>query len=173
MTDDTFVPMPEERGWYVVIPGDYALAIQESGPNLIVVLGALVTDEAYNFTHNNLLRRVDHKFEFKHYHANGSKSWTSKPGRYFAFIVPRSAIMVKRKCGYSYPEVRINGHEFRLNVSGGSGGRDRKEWTDYISEEVHASVGHPLADYEALAEVALEPPIFNNFRFYWEQDSNA
>lgn len=143
--------LPKEAGSYILIPDDYAIQV-EAGEYLDIVIGFTEKNKAgMGFSHPNIFDDKPVKMEFKHYHQNGSKSWTSEMGRDFTLRIPREQILLVRENGYSYPKVIINGETITLNVSGGGG----KVWTDWIHNGSHTVVNLPIKTVKAIAEVSM------------------
>jgi hypothetical protein len=125
-----------------IAPGDY----------LEVCFGQMAGTPEAAFEHPNIAARSKRVHEFKHYHRNGSKSWTAKAGVDLWFIVPRSAVMLLPEKGYSWVPATINGVKVSFNVSGGT---SDVGWSDWLRTNVHVSVGHSRRDLERVAAVAL------------------
>ena len=143
-----------ECGDVMVVDGtagnQYQVAI-EPGEYLVVRAGATIGKASAHFTHPNVaaIGKVIH--EFKHYHKNGSKSWSARAGMDFIFVIPRSAVKLLPEKGYSYVPAEINGVKVRFNVSGGTA----NGWTDWLRTSVSISVNHKIKDLKKLAEVAV------------------
>jgi hypothetical protein len=134
-------------------PGDqYAIAIDISGDHIAVCFGQDARKPAARFAHANLAYAHPRVHEFKHYRANGSKHWTSRPGVNLWFVFPKSAVLLKRDKGYSYVKAMIAGVDVTFNVSGGGGAEG---WTDYLHDSEHVGVGHSIANLRAVAAVAV------------------
>jgi hypothetical protein len=83
----------------------------------------------------------------------GTKFWTSRLGRDFYFIVPKTEIKLIRDKGYSWVPVVVNGMKFSLNVSGGGAA----QWVDSIRICCHTHCGWTKANLKKLAEVSWSP----------------
>jgi hypothetical protein len=132
-------------------PGEEYHVEVDPGEYLVVEAGSLVGTPAARFTHPNVAARVNRVYEFKHYHGNGGKSWTSKAGVSFYLVIPRSCVFLLPEKGYSYIPAMINGVKVRFNVSGGT----VNGWTDWLHTHTQISVNHCLRDLKKLAEVAV------------------
>ena len=148
--NQSFLPMPEQ-GILQILP-NYTINL-EPCKTLVLHLAFTLDKPAKNFTHQTVLQRQFKVFEFKHFRQNGSKFWTRKAGITLSFAVDKGHIRIKQKQGYSFPILRINGQEVRLNVSGGSG--PNGGWQDWIGTEAETCVNLPLRTVAALAQVAI------------------
>ncbi len=101
----------------------------EPGDFLMVKAGATADKATAHFKHPNVAVTARTIHEFKHYRRNGSKFWTARAGVDHYFVIPRTAIKMLPKKGYSFIPAEINGVRVSFNVSGGGDGR---VWTDYL-----------------------------------------
>lgn len=97
---------------------------------------------------------ADTVFEMKTSWPSGRKKWFTYPGREFYFCIPRKEIEFIKEPGYSYVPVKINGHKYNFNVSGGSHG---KGWMDIVHSVVHAGVDIGKDRLVSLASVSVNP----------------
>ena len=132
-----------------VLPG-YEIQF-DSAPFLVLVFGTLLNTAPDRFTHPNLLGKRCVVHEVKHYHQNGSKSWTRHPGANLYLALSKTSVKVVREHGYSYPKVVIAGRLLDLNVSGGGG----EVWQDFARSRVSTAINHTVATLRAVADVAL------------------
>lgn len=109
-----------------------------------------------NFEHLNICVRTLDLLNFKHYRNNGSKFWTSKLGAKFQFAVPLNRIELIPEQKYSYVEVKIDGHDFVFNCSGGTNG---DAWTDCVRDGSYLCVEKSIRDLKKLAEASVSPII--------------
>ena len=126
-----------------------------TGNVMLLVVG---TAPELNFAAPNLLARQHRIFEFKHSRTNGSKFWTSKIGVEYVFAIPLDQIELIPEPAYSYVKVRINGREFVLNVSGGTGFiAGENHWTDLVRSVAFTTIISlsPIKVLNCLSEVAL------------------
>lgn len=158
--------LPSKAGTYILIENEYAIHVETDGDYIALRVGYTKTGAGIDSSFPTMARKRTTTFEFKHYHHNGSKSWTKEPGTEFVFILPRSEVKLVRENGYSYPKVIINECEVQLNTSGGGG----KVWTDFIGEYVCTSINLPLATLSAIASVAVRGTELDDFKFYDEQE---
>jgi hypothetical protein len=139
--------------WVVDAADNYAVEI-EPGDFLVLRFGQDARQPAAKFEHPNVAGVEQVLHEFRHYHANGRKTWTIRPGVNFLFVIPRRAIEMISEKGYSHIPAVINGVKVRFNVSGGTAG-GHGGWTDRLRARASCSVGHPVEDMIRIAEVAV------------------
>jgi hypothetical protein len=122
---------------------------------LILVFGVEIGTAGMHFSHPNCVASKPVVHEFKHYHKDGGKSWTAKPGIDFYFVVPKTQIEMIQEKGHSYVPIEVNGLKCRLNVSGGTapGGG----WSDWVRRIAHTHCGATLKQLKTVAEVSLSP----------------
>ena len=133
----------------------YQVAI-EPGEYLVVRAGATINKASAHFTHSNVAATGKVIHEFKHYHKNGSKSWSARAGVDYIFVIPRSAVKLLPEKGYSYVPAEINGVKVRFNVCGGTA----NGWTDWLRTSTTISVNHKVKDLKKIAEVAVRNTSF-------------
>lgn len=141
------------------IPEHDCSVVVAPGPYVVLKIGHRVKDAGARFQHPNVIDRVRlTDYWFKHSSNSGSKHWTTTKGVDHYFVFPKEIVLLDdSECGYSYPNVIINGQKIRLNVSGGGGG-GAPGWTDWISGITETSIGYPVRVLKALAEVAVLLP---------------
>ena len=122
------------------------------GDNLLLIAGCHWNSPASRLEHPGIAGKRREVYNFKHYSPTRGKWWTSKPGVSLLFLVPKAVITLVEEATYSYVKVLIGGHRYTLNVSGGT---DGDGWTDWVRNEAHVSVGHPVNDLRNLAEQAI------------------
>lgn len=150
--------------------GPYHIAITEADEYLVLIMPFDGDKPGSAFMHPAIARTRNTTLEYKHYHKDGGKSWTSKPGVEHVLVIPRAEVQIKidpNDPGMSYVPVVINGVEVTLNVSGGTGGGG---WTDWVGTVASACSNVPLKTLKALAAVAVRGTAHEPFLFWDEQE---
>jgi len=124
----------------------------DPGDNILLIAGCHWNSPASRLEHPGIAGKRREVYNFKHYSRTRGKWWTSKPGMSLLFLVPKTAMTLVEEATYSYVKVLIGGRRYTLDVSGGT---DGDGWTDWVRNEVHISVGHPVSDLRNLAEQAI------------------
>jgi len=136
---------------YVVDEQDRYEVKIEPGEFLLVEAGACAGKLGAKFRHPNVAATVRRLYEFKHYHRDGGKSWSTRAGVSYYMVIPRTAVRLLPEKGCSYVPAEINGVKVSFNVSGGGG----EVWTDYLRTRTQIAVNHPLRALKAMAAVAV------------------
>jgi len=149
-------------------PKNFILIEHPDEPYLVIVMGFESDHAGARFTHPNIVRSREKKFEYKHYGQSGNKWWTSHPGTEHVLVVPRTAINLRLVETTGYVEIEIGGHVIRLNNSWGSWGKGTT--ADFLYDEVGTCVNHPVADLKAVANAAVRGTHFEPYLFYDEKE---
>jgi hypothetical protein len=135
-----------------IVPG-YRLTVPQDN-FLIVVVPYEFNHAGAKFKHKAIVARSPRILEYKHT-SDRRKWWTQEAGVEYTFVIPQDRIEVVAEHGYSYPKLRIDGHEVRLNVSGGTDPKFDKGWRDIIRQGSTTQVNIQLATLKAVAEASV------------------
>ena len=145
----------DDKSEVITVDDKYYLVI-EKADEYAFIFPYTKGNKGVAFTHPNIAGSRDNTLEFKHYHSDGGKHWTSESGVEHAVLVERSKIEFLKEKGYSYPKVRINGVTLTLNTSGGS---YKDGWGDYIPKIISTCVNVPVTEFKAICDVAIRTRI--------------
>lgn len=123
---------------------------------IFLVLGFSHDKPGASIQHPAILDRKNRVHEYKHYKANGGKSWTSKAGVDILVAVPRNEVTLLPEKSYSYPKVEIGGQKITFNCSGGGG----NIWTDWIDGINHTSTNMPIKKVKAILSKSIPKNFF-------------
>jgi len=148
----------------IEVAKDYRIHIQP-GELFLLEVPCDASHRSADFKHPNIVRTTPKKLNYRHYHANGGKSWEERQGIVHYFVVARKDITIIPEQGYSYVKATINGAEVTFNVSGGT---DGKAWGDFLSLHPSLCSNNPIATLKAIAEVAIRGSAYEPIKTFEE-----